>query len=49
VPPCIALGAASHIAGDGTLGAQKFGQMFAAGTRLSQQQAVAAVRDRRGT
>ena len=29
------------------LGADRFDQMFAAGARLTQQQAVAAVRDRR--
>jgi ATP/maltotriose-dependent transcriptional regulator MalT len=31
------------------LGPDRFGQVFAAGSRLSQQEAVAAVRDRRGT
>jgi hypothetical protein len=31
------------------LGADRFGQLSAAGSRLSQQEAVAAVRDRRGT
>ena len=31
------------------LGADRFDQRFAAGSRLSQQEAVAAVRDRRGT
>jgi len=30
------------------LGADRFGQLSAAGSRLSQQEAVAAVRDRRG-
>ena len=32
-----------------TLGADRFGQMSAAGSRLTQQEAVAAVRDRHGT
>jgi len=31
------------------LGPDRFGQVYAAGSRLNQQQAVAAVRDRRGT
>jgi hypothetical protein len=31
-----------------TLGMDRFGEVFAAGSRLSQQAAVAAVRDRNG-
>jgi hypothetical protein len=30
------------------LGADRFGESYAAGSRLTQQEAVAAVRDRRG-